>query len=83
MSESNRRAAIKRSDVKGFMYRVLKESQKPREAKYLHGKVNYQRKIPVSIGYVRQCLREMSTVDQMLDKERVGRTTKYKPRTPE
>ena len=78
--EANRKAAVQRSDVKKFMYRVLEESKRPRDAKYLHGKVRYQRKIPVSIGYVRQCLREMTTTDQMLDKERKGRTIEYSPR---
>ena len=77
--ESNRKAARQRSDVKNFMYRVMEESG-PRNAQYLHGKVRYQRKIPVSIGYIRQCLREMTTSDQMLDKERVGRTIEYRVR---
>jgi hypothetical protein len=82
LSEANRKAARQRADVKRFMQQVLKESG-PRDTKYLHGKVYYQRKIPVSIGYVRQCLREMSTIDQMLDKERVGRTIEYKAREAE
>ena len=72
---------IKRADVKRFLIKVINRDG-PSTVKYLHGKVNYERKISASMNYIRQCLREMEQIgatgnEKMVEGIKAGRSTYY------
>jgi hypothetical protein len=74
--EALHRSAKTRSDVKRFILYVL-ERDGEQNAKYLYEKVVYERKIPTSRSYVDAQLRSMCTLDQMLNRERKGKSFYY------
>ena len=76
MTEGRHVSAKRRADIKRFILYVL-ERDGGQGAKYLYEKVVYERKIPTSRSHVDAQLRSMCTVDQMLDRERKGKSFYY------